>query len=92
MSYDDWESAFRELYDDIPGMQTAYEHDTDFDAGYAEALFEAGFTKHASELEAEGLSQDAVNAIRAEFFEYMGLGDYGENFDWQEWREVMGYQ
>ena len=89
MAYDDWEGPFRELYDSVPGMATAYETDTHFDPGYAEALFEVGFTMHADELTAAGYSEDDVSAIREEFFDYMGIDD--RDFDWQEWREVMGY-
>lgn len=90
MAYDDWDESFRELYDGVPGMFEAYEVDTNFDAGYAESLFEVGFTMHASELEAAGYSPDDVQAIREEFFDYMGI-DEGD-FDWQDWREAMGYE
>lgn len=89
MAYDDWESPFQELYDDIPGMATAYEIDENFNASYAEALFEAGFTMHASELEAAGYSEDDVKAIREEFFDYIGIDE--SDFDWSDWREAMGY-
>jgi hypothetical protein len=90
MAYDDWDEPFRELYDDVPGMAVAYDHDTQFDSGYAEALFEVGFTMHANELEAAGYSEDDVRAIREEFFDYMGI-DEGQ-FDWADWREAMGYE
>jgi hypothetical protein len=90
MSYGDWESSFQELYDDTPGMATAYEYDDNFDSGYAEALFEVGFTMHSDELEARGYSQDDVQAIREEFFDYMGISE--GDFDWHEWREAMGYE
>ena len=93
MSYDDWDESFRDVYDDVPGMAEAYSEDYaagNFDPGYAEALFEAGFTMHASELEAAGYSPDDVLAIREEFFDYMGISE--DQFDWQEWREAMGYE
>lgn len=89
MAYDDWQSSFQELYDDVPGMATAYNEDSTFDPGRAEALFEVGFTMHADELEANGYSQNDVNAIREEFFDYMGIDE--RDFDWQDWREAMGY-
>jgi hypothetical protein len=89
MSYDDWESSFREVYDDVPGMATAYNDDDNFDSAYAEALFEAGFTHTSAELDALGYSPDDIAAIREEFFDYMGVDE--RDFDWQEWREAMGY-
>jgi hypothetical protein len=90
MAYDDWEGPFQEVYDDIPGMATAYNNDSTFDPGYAEALFEAGFTMHSDELEAAGYSQDDVRAIREEFFDYIGIDEH--DFDWADWREAMGYE
>jgi hypothetical protein len=90
MAYDDWAESFQDVYDDIPGMATAYEADSSFDQGYAEALFEAGFTMHADELTANGYTEDDVNAIREEFFDYMGIDE--SQFDWADWREAMGYE
>lgn len=90
MSYGEWEEPFQELYDDVPGMATAYEHDDNFDSRYAETLFEVGFTMHSDELEAAGYSQDDVQAIREEFFDYMGIDE--ADFSWSDWREAMGYE
>jgi hypothetical protein len=90
VAYEDWDGPFREVYDDIPGMATAYENDSNFDSGYAEALFEVGFMMHAAELEAAGYSEDDVNAIREEFFDYVGIDQ--ADFDWADWREAMGYE
>lgn len=90
MAYDDWESSFQDVYDDIPGMTTAYENDPNFDSGFAEALFEVGFTMHSAELEAAGYSMDQVKAIREEFFDYIGIDE--RDFDWHDWREAMGYE
>lgn len=70
-------------------MEYAYDEDSTFDAGYAEALFEEAFTHTAAELEAMGISPEAVDAMREEFFDYMGID--AADFDWQEWREAMGY-
>jgi hypothetical protein len=90
MAYDDWGESFRELYDDVPGMATAYNDDPNFDAGYAEALFEVGFTMSAAEMDAAGYSPDDVAAIREEFFDYIGIDE--NDFDWADWREAMGYE
>jgi hypothetical protein len=89
MSYDDWDSSFREVYDNTPGMTEAYDEDYTFDTDYAESLFEVAFTMHAAELDAAGYSPDDVQAIRNEFFDYMGI-DMAD-FDWSGWREAMGY-
>ena len=89
MSYDDWESPFQDVYDNVPGMATAYEYDENFDSSYAEALFEAGFTHTSAELEAMGYSPDDIAAIREEFFDYIGIDE--ADFDWADWREAMGY-
>lgn len=86
MAYDEWDSQFQDFFDEIPG--TDYLDDQESD--YAETLFEAGFTHTAEEYESMGLSEDAVQAIRDEFFEYMGLEEY--EFDWEGWREAMGYE
>lgn len=91
MAYDDWEAPFQELYDDVPGMATAYNDDPNFDAEYAEALFEVAFTMHSDELRDAGYSEDDVQAIRDEFFDYMGI-DETSDFDWEGWREAMGYE
>lgn len=85
MPYDDWDDQFRGFFDDIPGA----DYLSSEEANYAEALFEAGFTHHSAELEALGLSMDDVEAIRAEFFEFMGIDS--ADFDWEGWREAMGY-
>lgn len=90
MSYESWDGPFQDVYDNVPGMATAYEHDDSFDSTYAETLFEVGFTMHASELEAAGYSEDDVQAIREEFFDYIGIDEH--DFDWADWREAMGYE
>jgi hypothetical protein len=85
VSYDEWDSQFQELFDDLPGA----DYLTDGESSHAEILFETGFTHTAEEYESMGLSPDDVAAIREEFFEYMGI-DTGD-FDWEGWREAMGY-
>lgn len=86
MAYDDWDSQFQDFFDEIPGT----DYLDDQEESIVEALFEAGFTHTAEEYEAMGMSEDEVQAIRDEFFEYMGLEDY--EFDWEGWREAMGYE
>jgi hypothetical protein len=86
MAYSDWDSEFRDLFEGTPGTDAL----ENWEQGHVEALFQAGFTHHAEDYEALGLSEDAVEAIRQEFFDYMGLDDY--EFDWEGWREAMGYE
>lgn len=89
MSYDDWDAPFQDFFDEIPELAYSEEYNEDFDISHAEALFEIGFTMHSDELEAAGYSPDDVAAIREEFFDYMGIDEY--EFDWEGWREAMGY-
>jgi|SRR5215469_12148756 len=85
MPYDDWEPSFQELFNDIPGMG-----EPDTDLGYAEALYETAFTHTAAELDAMGYDPDDIDAIREAFFDYMGID--ASDFDWDSWREAMGYE
>jgi hypothetical protein len=85
VAYEDWDGSFQGLFDTTPG--TGY-LDVE-EARYAQALFETGFTHTSNEYDALGLSPESVEAIRNEFFDYMGLD--ANDFDWQEWREAMGY-
>jgi hypothetical protein len=89
VSYDDWSRQFQELYETTPGIADLEEWET----LHVAALFEAGFTHTAAEYDREGLDPSEVEAIRAEFFTYMGLGDDARSplFDWEEWREALGY-
>lgn len=86
MAYDDWDSSFQDFFDEIPGTDFL----EDYEVGHVEALYEAGFTHTSEEYDAMGLDPDAVQAIREEFFEYMGIDEY--QFDWEGWREAMGYE
>lgn len=86
MAYGDWDDSFQDVFDSVPG--TGYLEDSE--TGHVEALFEAGFMHDAAEYEAMGFSEDAVQAIRDEFFEYLGID--AADFDWEGWREAMGYE
>lgn len=90
MSYEDWPDDFQDLFDSVPGIADAEQNDSDFDIRIAEALFEEGFTHHSDEYDAQGLDPEQVHAIREEFFDYVGIDE--ADFDWQEWREAMGYE
>lgn len=84
MPYGDWDDSFQDLYNVIPGTDQP-----DVDTDYAEALFETAFTHTSEELEAMGYSMNDVDAIREEFFDYLGIDS--ADFDWDGWREAMGY-
>jgi hypothetical protein len=86
VAYDDWDSQFHGVFDNVPGADylSSEEH------RYAESLFEAGFTHTGAEYERMGMSEDAVQAIRDEYFDFMGIDAH--DFDWEGWREAMGYE
>lgn len=86
MAFSDWDDSFQDVYDAIPG--TGYLED--YETSHVEALFEAGFTHTGAEYEAMGFSEDDVQAIRDEFFDYLGID--AADFDWEGWREAMGYE
>jgi hypothetical protein len=86
VAYEDWAEDFREVFDSVPGA----DYLSDEQEFIAEALFEIGFTMHSEELERLGYSPDDVQSIRDEFFEIMGIDS--ASFDWEEWREAMGYE
>lgn len=83
--YDDWSDEFQDLWDSLPSA----DYIEDYERGHVEALFEAGFMHTAEEYDALGLSEDDVAAIREEFFDYLGMDE--ADFDWEGWREAMGY-
>jgi hypothetical protein len=85
VAYSEWDEPFRDVFDQTPGTAFLEDHET----LHVEALFEAGFTHTADEYEAMGLNEDSVQAIRDEFFDYMGIDP--SDFDWEGWREAMGY-
>jgi len=86
MPYEDWDSGFQDVWKNIPGTQAL----EDWEIGHAEALYEVGFTYDAIQLEAMGYSENDVAAIREEFFDYLGIDE--ADFEWEGWREAMGYE
>lgn len=86
MSYSDWDDSFRELFDATPGTDALEDHE----AGYVEDLFDIAFTHSAEEYDAMELDPSVVEDMRQEFFDYMGMDEY--DFDWEGWREAMGYE
>jgi hypothetical protein len=64
--------------------------DSRADERMAQDLFAVGFGYTAAEYDQMGIDPDAVHAAREDFFDFMGL-EY-EDFDWEGWREEMGYE
>lgn len=87
MAYDDWAEGMRDLWDSLDGTAPGYMED--WERAYAETEFERGFTHTGEEYDAMGLDPDQVYAARMNFFDFMGLEE--EDFDWDAWREEMGY-
>lgn len=85
MAYDDWEGSFRDVFDNVPGAD--YLSDEEFN--YAENLFDLGFTHTSEEYDSMGYSEDQIQAVRDEYFDLMGIDS--RDFDWEGWREAMGY-
>lgn len=83
MAYEDWDSEFQDVFDDIPGVPMFRDYEYD----YAADLFERAFTHHSDE---EGYDANDAQAAREEFWEFTGLPE--ELFPWDEWREAMGYE
>lgn len=81
-----WGAAELELWDSYSGG-----HESDFremsEDPQALALFSAGWLE-------DGYTNEERNAIRDEFFDYAIEEGYfydRDDFDWQEWRDYMGY-
>lgn len=82
MAYEDWPVEFQEIWDALPvdfSEMPASEID------YAEYMFEEGFMRYTGENPTEDIS-----FARQEFFDLIGE-EMEEIFDWDGWREAMGY-
>lgn len=86
MPYGDWDSGFQEAFENTPGTQDL----ESWEVSHVEALYETGFMQSWEEAEANGYSEDDIQAIREEFFDYLGID--AADFDWDGWREAMGYE
>jgi hypothetical protein len=81
MAYEDWMPEFQQIWDLSPADELNPRERVD-----AEELFEEGFMTY------EGEARPAdIQAARELFFEMMGE-EYESYFDWQGWREAMGYE
>jgi hypothetical protein len=78
MAYEDWTPEFQDLWENTLGTEEL----TPAQADYAEFMFEEGFMHYSGEV-----SRDDIEFARQEFFDLIGE----EYFDWEGWREAMGY-
>jgi hypothetical protein len=60
-----------------------------YETNYAETLYATGFGFTADEYDRMGLDPDAVHNAREQYFDFMGME--WDDFDWDAWREAMGY-
>lgn len=80
MAYSDWTPEFQDLWDSIP-VEWGSLDDQQYD--WAELLYEEGFQRYHDE-------SDQIGWARQEFFDFLGIDD--DYFDWDGWREAMGYE
>jgi hypothetical protein len=83
MAYRDWDTGFREVWDELPGIP----YFRDYERQEAEILFEMGFTRNKNDAD---YNAGEVKIAREEFFVHTGLPR--EMFPWTDWREAMGYE
>jgi hypothetical protein len=86
VAYNDWPRELQDIWDNTPGTDSI---PSDWEEDYFQELFETGFRWHAEEYDALGIDIDEVYAARQRFFDDIGLNE--DRFDWDEWRDYMGY-
>lgn len=80
MAYEEWMPEFQELWESTPGVSELQGTDLEL----AEYFFEEGFMHYSGEQSFEDTS-----FAREQFFDLIGYDE--EYFDWDGWREAMGY-
>lgn len=83
MAYDDWSPEFQDIWDNL---RADFSELSASEYEYAEFMFEEGFQTYAD----EKLHPDDIGFARQEFYDMVGI-EY-EDFDWDGWREAMGYE
>lgn len=86
---DPWDNLTPEHQDLFWNVSGSEHIEAGYETDYAQAIFAVGFGYTAEEYDRMGISEDAVTAARDEYFGYMGLLE--KDFDWEGWREAMGY-
>jgi len=83
MAYGDWMPEFQDLWDSMAADLSVLSREQ---RDMAEFMFEEGFQTYEGEA-----SHADISFARDTFFELLGE-DYADYFDWQGWREAMGYE
>ena len=73
---------FQENWENLPVDFSGY---SDQEIAYAEFMYEEGFMKYSGEAPPEDIA-----FARQEFFDALGIDE--DQFDWEGWREAMGYE
>jgi hypothetical protein len=86
VAYGDWPEEFQDIWNSIPadysGMSVS-------ELEMAEFMFEEGFMRYEDEKTAE----DDISFARDQFFDMIGYDEnWKDYFDWDGWREAMGYE
>jgi hypothetical protein len=85
VAYDDWPEEFQEVWDTLERAD-AFEGKSASEIEYAEFMFEEGWMTY----EDEKVHVSDIDYARQEFWDTIGL-EYEDEFDWEGWREAMGY-
>jgi hypothetical protein len=85
VAYDDWPEEFQDVWDNLEATD-AFDGMSSGQLEYAEFMFEEGWMTY----EDEKAHPSDIEFARDEFWDLVGL-EYEEYFDWEGWREAMGY-
>ena len=84
MAYGDWPEEFQEIWDELDDVADFSQFSAS-ELEYAEYMFEEGFMHYTGEI-----SREDSSFAREEFWDMVGT-EYEDYFDWEGWREAMGY-
>lgn len=85
--WDDLSPGLQDIFWETRGTEVLEE--SGLDTRYYQTLYATGWGYHASEYESAGITEDQVTAARQAFLD--GLGLPWDRFDWDAWRDEMGY-
>lgn len=89
MAREDWDVPAQDIFDDALDNSDVYNIASgipilgDLELFRAESFFEVGWLENGRWLPSE------IHAFREAFFDMLGIDE--QDFDWQSWREYMGY-
>lgn len=85
---DDWGESQREFWDSQPTANPIYYEDSN-EWERAQEAFQQGWMDDQRKDEHSGVDWSDILAAREEYYEISGTDS--EDFDWEAWREFMGY-